>query len=822
MKKHVFGGMLAICGVVSLTPGCGKKGDPIAPVIPHPLPAQEVSAEFQPNGITLSWRPPTTYDTEKPLDLKAIEAFTVYRRTESPVVGQWSFTETAAGWSASGSTEPVKIYKGVLRTASAEDTLLLRSPDNLELSAQTNRYVRLKFWSQGAQEAYLLFITSENTTWDIAALRQMFQPAVHTSFASYQKAFAPLKLKPFPLVTAAAPVAHEYLLDMSTVTAWQGTIKQVGLVLRNPAAAETTAETVPASEDETPQTMQVELGLESVAFAPELEDRASRYERSPWLFLDDAEGWKPARAGWLFGATEGVLYAQGNETVTLLSTAGQDMNLETIQALQIRMQVTAGAEAYLVMRKAYEKPLPLIETVPPAAALHPIRLPLQKQSAFQTYTIAVADLQTALQDAIPLNPTPTPTPSPTPTVLNGDTAVSATDAPPAALPQYLISQFALVFPALQSAAPREILIDYIAVLPAVAPDAPAPPDVTASFEQPSLPSPAEIQMTIRAHSQIADPEYTLPYVQLPGEQKEDVPQKLADAEAAKIPADALKLFEIAPEHPAPAEVLDGVFRFTDTGQFVAIEEERDQDQPEKVATLEYGKRYTYYLSVMDRKERLSELSAPLTLDYQEVPRAPEKLSVEASDQSVTLRWDRPLLTTAGKKIRSLQGFNVFRLAAAGAAADLPLAQLNADTTTYTDSGLTNGQPYYYLVQSVVSATKDLRPGAISGEVTATPIDNVPPDMPVDLVGVYLEDAVTLYWKHLPSPDFVGFNVYRGDHLTGPLQRLNTEPVRKASYKDATVEPKKRYYYHITAFDDEPQPNESAASETVSIDTVLLD
>ena len=91
--------MICVCFILS---GCGKKGDPIVPVIPRPLPVQALSASVDREGITLSWEAPIEYDTEKTLELKDIKTFVIHRRTEAPMSKGWNFTTTNEGWSAVG------------------------------------------------------------------------------------------------------------------------------------------------------------------------------------------------------------------------------------------------------------------------------------------------------------------------------------------------------------------------------------------------------------------------------------------------------------------------------------------------------------------------------------------------------------------------------------------------------------------------------------------------------------------------------------------------------------------------------------------------
>ncbi len=71
-------------------------------------------------------------------------------------------------------------------------------------------------------------------------------------------------------------------------------------------------------------------------------------------------------------------------------------------------------------------------------------------------------------------------------------------------------------------------------------------------------------------------------------------------------------------------------------------------------------------------------------------------------------------------------------------------------------------------------------------------------------------------------DFGGFYLYRAETAEGGFTKITREPVLTASYHDETVEPRKRYYYRITAIDDETPPNESNPSDVAVVDTFPLD
>ena len=230
--KRTYLILFAMCCMIGISIGCGKKSDPIVPVVPLPLPITKVSGRLSKDSVTLSWSPPTEYTTKKALELDDIKYFTILRQTEAPVANRWEFSETLEGWSNAGKTLPLKRHKGALRTASEYTYLIINSPENLDIEADENRYLRFTLWAKNSQQGYIAFITAQDTTWD-TDFDHLFQPAVHTSYYSFHQAFKSAKVKPFRIIPSPTDVAHEYVVDMQTLPTWTGTIQQLGIVLKN-------------------------------------------------------------------------------------------------------------------------------------------------------------------------------------------------------------------------------------------------------------------------------------------------------------------------------------------------------------------------------------------------------------------------------------------------------------------------------------------------------------------------------------------------------------------------------------------------------------
>jgi len=300
---------------------------------------------------------------------------------------------------------------------------------------------------------------------------------------------------------------------------------------------------------------------------------------------------------------------------------------------------------------------------------------------------------------------------------------------------------------------------------------------------------------------MADPDFNLSYPDLPSE------KELANDKPIKVA-------EISPKDPAPAVIKDGKFSLTDTGKF-------SEDNVGDVS-LNYGERYTYTVELTDRKQQKSAQPGSVTIGLTRVPTAPYPLKAEPGDGIIRLTWNRPFLTVDQKKIQSFAGYNIFRSLEPGRYPPTPIYRASPYDMMFTDKNLTNETTYYYTVQAVTLTTPDVYVGSFSPEVSATPIDNVPPAVPTGVVGVYSRDVVNIYWNLVRAEDFAGFNIYRRDDPVGAFRRLNFQPILQASYRDTAVEANKIYYYYVTAFDDTVPPNESQPSEVAVMETITFE
>ncbi len=120
-----------------------------------------------------------------------------------------------------------------------------------------------------------------------------------------------------------------------------------------------------------------------------------------------------------------------------------------------------------------------------------------------------------------------------------------------------------------------------------------------------------------------------------------------------------------------------------------------------------------------------------------------------------------------------------------------IASVSSPSTTYTDSGLTNGTTYYYVVTAVDAAGES----AASNAVSVTP-KVIPPAAPTGVTASGGSTSITITWT--ASPSATSYDVYRGTapgaEGTSPIGTTTT-----TSYTDSSgLQANTAYYYTVAA------------------------
>jgi fibronectin type 3 domain-containing protein len=161
------------------------------------------------------------------------------------------------------------------------------------------------------------------------------------------------------------------------------------------------------------------------------------------------------------------------------------------------------------------------------------------------------------------------------------------------------------------------------------------------------------------------------------------------------------------------------------------------------------------------------------------PATPTGLAATAGNAQVSLNWNASTGATS---------YHVKRSTASGSETQISAPASNS----FTDTGLTNGTKYFYVVSAVNSGGES----ANSSEVNATPTaPAAPPATPTGLQGTAGNAQVSLSWD--ASTGAMSYNVKRSTANGGPFSATLASPA-VTNYIDTAVTNGTTYYYVVSA------------------------
>lgn len=180
------------------------------------------------------------------------------------------------------------------------------------------------------------------------------------------------------------------------------------------------------------------------------------------------------------------------------------------------------------------------------------------------------------------------------------------------------------------------------------------------------------------------------------------------------------------------------------------------------------------------------------------PAAPTGLIAAAGDRLVALSW---------KASAWAKHYTIYRSNTSAG----PYGVLtNLAETTFTDTGLTNGTRYYY----VVAAVNDAGTSPNSSEVSAIPTGAPPPAAPTNLTASAPNGKrrIDLRWTQSSSTGVTQNRIYRSTTSGG--YNLRATISAGTSFSDTSVSSRTTYYYVVTAVNGS-SGKESASSNQAS-------
>src|ERR1022692_825940 len=186
-----------------------------------------------------------------------------------------------------------------------------------------------------------------------------------------------------------------------------------------------------------------------------------------------------------------------------------------------------------------------------------------------------------------------------------------------------------------------------------------------------------------------------------------------------------------------------------------------------------------------------------------VPSGPTNLTVTPGNDSATLTWKG---STSGNPT----SYSIYRGTISDGEAVTPVGTVSGTTTTFTDTGLSNGKTYFYNV----AANNSVGVSPDSNEVSVIPAASatVPP-APAGLAATAGNGSVGLTWA--ASAGVTSYIVYRGTapgaEGTTPIGTTTSTSFTNTGLTNGTA-----YYYKVTASNSagvSPSSNETTATPT---------
>jgi len=212
--------------------------------------------------------------------------------------------------------------------------------------------------------------------------------------------------------------------------------------------------------------------------------------------------------------------------------------------------------------------------------------------------------------------------------------------------------------------------------------------------------------------------------------------------------------------------------------------------------LKKGQIYSYKVVPYTKNITRGGDSNIYTIKWDDVPEPPSGFMKREEDEAIELEWKKEdgVLYNIYRRID-----NTYPL--------FPINNKPLAVSKYRDSGLINNKRYMYEIRAVREKDGMLWEGEGS-KIEATPRDNVPPGVPMDVKAELRDTSIVLTWRWGTEKDLKGYYIYR---INGAVtERLTKEPIRTNTFIDYKL-PKGRYLsYYITSID--MNGNESGPSQ----------
>jgi hypothetical protein len=222
-----------------------------------------------------------------------------------------------------------------------------------------------------------------------------------------------------------------------------------------------------------------------------------------------------------------------------------------------------------------------------------------------------------------------------------------------------------------------------------------------------------------------------------------------------------------------------------------------------------GNVYNYYISVYNLKGRESRTSQEVAVVFDKAPPPPAALKGEADAKGVRLEWSVP------EDGRGIKNYRIYR---ADAEAPRDLKQLGSTKwgeNSFTDRTAETGKTYNYAVTSL-KMNKGVSIESDFSQTVPIYFSVVHRNPPENVNTASTSEGIRVYWDPVKiGEDETRYNVYRSEGRK-MFVKINTEPIRNASFLDKKVARNREYRYAVTAFSKNRPDQESSRSGSGAI------
>lgn len=222
--------------------------------------------------------------------------------------------------------------------------------------------------------------------------------------------------------------------------------------------------------------------------------------------------------------------------------------------------------------------------------------------------------------------------------------------------------------------------------------------------------------------------------------------------------------------------------------------------------------YRYWIGIMDKRERMVSLSAPVRVHVAPPPKTLKQVETHADQRGLLVRWDAP-----GSSAKTPDPAMSYLIERRQKGSDWePLNPEFFQGNSYLDTSVQPQYLYQYRVRPLRRVLDaDIAGSWTEGALTKAP-EKVPPPPPKTVWAVPSADKLEVHWTECPLP-VSGYHVYRRDGKT--IVRLTSEPVKKPPYVDAKVESNKVYAYAVSSVSPDAPYKEGLLSKWVEVRNV---